>query len=705
MQKKSSFDFAIIPRDDLKQALRLRRFFMAFTAYIICAFLCYFAYFAGFVAWEAFLGWGIFATIINVSIYIFLRTGLNLKMADPSLTVIQMCAAIVMVMYVMLFANESRALWLLIYVIILLFGIFRLNTREFLYVSLFTLLTYGGVIAYLHFYRPQGVNFHMEYLQWAVLAGILALFSVIGGDISGLRANLSKSRSTIKQMTDNMQDVIFVMDMNLNYTYISPSVEILRGYTPEEVMKQTPLEAMTPFSLELASRMLSEVMEREKAEYQGDISRTLQLEVKRKDGTTVWTETKFTFIRNENQQPLHIVGVMRDITERKKAESQREAMLEEIRRAEEKYRSILENIREAYFEVDLAGNFTFVNDSLGRLTMCSREELLGANYTKFSDEEGSKIVYETFHKVYKTGDPTEVFDWPVVRKDGFKGYVEASIMLQKDSAGNPIGFKGVLRDVTERKQAEQELQQARDKLIQAEKLSALGQLSIVVAHEILNPLNIISMELQILQALEGMSSEVQEELKICMLQIDRIVAIAEELKQFAHNPGKKMEQADINSVISHILNIYKSHLRTDEIRTEVHYQRELPKFLMDSKKMEQVILNLISNARAAMAGHEKKVLHITTDWGENYDQARIIVSDTGSGIKREHMSKIFEPFFTTNEQGTGTGLGLYISHDIIRDHGGKIWAENNASGGASFYISLPLKRNGLKKTLNNKERG
>jgi two-component system, cell cycle sensor histidine kinase and response regulator CckA len=693
MQEKSTLNFSIIPVDDPKQALRLRRFFMASAAYIICAFLCYIAYLTGFVKWEAFVGWAIFATLINVFIFIFLRTGLNLKMADPSLTVLQMCAAIVMVMYVMLYANQSRALWLLIYVIILLFGIFRLNTRGFLYVSLFTLLTYGGVILHLHFYRPQGVNFHMEYLQWVVLAGILVLFSVIGGDISGLRANLSKSRSTIKEMTDSMQDVMFVLDMNLNYTYISPSVEILRGYTTEEVMKQTPLEAMTPSSLELAGRMLSEVMDREKTEHQGDISRTLELEVKRKDGTAVWTETKFTFIRGENQQPLHIVGVMRDITERKKAESQREAMLEEIRRAEEKYRTILENIREAYFEVDLSGNFTFFNDSLCRMTGCSKEELTGTNYAKFSNEENSKIVFRTFNKVYQTGKTTEAFDWPIFTGNGAKGYIEASILLRNDSAGNPIGFKGVLRDVTERKRAEEELQKARDKLVQAEKLSALGQLSIVVAHEILNPLNIISMELQILQALEGMPPEVQEELKICMLQIDRIVAIAEELKQFARSPEQKMEMANINSVIAHVLNIYKSRLRTDEIKTEVKYQQELPEFPMDSKKMEQVILNLISNAGEAMAGRENKVLRMTTDWGEDREQAMIMVADTGSGIQEEYLPKIFDPFFTTKGQGKGTGLGLYISHDIIRAHGGKIWAENNESGGASFYISLPLKRN------------
>lgn len=453
MKKKALINFitfSIIPKDDPKQALRIRRFLMAFAAYVICAFLCYFAYIAGFVKWEAIVGWATCAAIINITLYIFFRTGLNLKMADPSLTAIQMCAAILMVMYVMFLANESRGVLLMIYVIILLFGIFRLNTRGFLYVSIFTLLTYGGVIVQLHIFRPQGVNFHMEYLQWVVLAGVLVLFSVIGGYISGLRTKISKDRSTIQRMTDNIHDVIFVLDMNMNYTYVSPSVKILRGYEPEEVLKQKPLDAFTPSSLDLAMRSLSEFMELGKLEHKEDISRTLQLEIRRKDGTTVWTESKVSFIRDKNQRPVGILGVMRDITERKQAE-------ELIRQGEEKYRTILESIQEGYFEVDLNGNFTFCNDSMSRLTGHSKEELLGMNHKQFTNEETAKEVFHAFNEVYETEEPSKGFDWQIIRKNGVEGYIEASVTLQKDSSGKPTGFKGMVRDITERKRMEQQL--------------------------------------------------------------------------------------------------------------------------------------------------------------------------------------------------------------------------------------------------------
>jgi diguanylate cyclase (GGDEF)-like protein/PAS domain S-box-containing protein len=347
-------------------------------------------------------------------------------------------------------ANEARGVILLIYVIILLFGIFRLNTRGFLYVSIFTLLTYGGVIAQLHVFRPQGVNFNMEYLQWVVLALILVIFSIIGGYISGLRTKISKDRSTIQRMTDNIHDVIFVLDMNLNYTYVSPSVKVLRGYEPEEVLKQTPFDAIMPSSLDLAMRTLSEFMELGKLEHKEDIFRTLQLEIRRKDGTTVWTETKFSFIRDKNQRTLHILGVMRDITERKQTE-------EVIRRGEEKYRTILESIQEAYFEVDLTGNFTFCNDSMCRLTGCSKEELVGMNHNQFTSKETAKEVFQAFNKVYTTGEPSKAFDWQVIRKDGVELFIEASVTLQKDSSGKTTGFKGMIRDITERKRMEQQL--------------------------------------------------------------------------------------------------------------------------------------------------------------------------------------------------------------------------------------------------------
>jgi len=161
----------------------------------------------------------------------------------------------------------------------------------------------------------------------------------------------------------------------------------------------------------------------------------------------------FTAISIAIEDNIFIVGMGIDITERKRAE-------EALRNSEEKYRSILENIQEGYYEIDLAGNLTFFNDSLCRITGYSKEELMGSNYRQYEDKGSFKRIFQAYNKVYITGEPIEGLDRELIRKDGTKRYGESSISLQKDSSGKPIGFRGLARDVTERKKMEEDLRQS-----------------------------------------------------------------------------------------------------------------------------------------------------------------------------------------------------------------------------------------------------
>lgn len=128
-----------------------------------------------------------------------------------------------------------------------------------------------------------------------------------------------------------------------------------------------------------------------------------------------------------------------------------------------KYRSILENIEDGYYEVDIAGNFTFFNNSVCRILGYSKEELTGMNHRRYTDKENAKLLFQTFNHVYKTGRPTKGFDWQVIRKDGSTRYIEASVSLLKDHTERPIGFGGIIRDVTERKQMEEILRDEEQK--------------------------------------------------------------------------------------------------------------------------------------------------------------------------------------------------------------------------------------------------
>ena len=158
----------------------------------------------------------------------------------------------------------------------------------------------------------------------------------------------------------------------------------------------------------------------------------------------------------------------------RQAESQMEVTLESLRQSEKKYRNILENMQEGYFEVDLAGNFTFFNDTVCRVLGYSKEELMGMNSRQYTDKDDVERVSHAYKKVYKTGEPNKEFGWQITRKDGAKRYIEGSISLQKDSSGKPIGFRGIVRDITERKRVEDALRKSEERYRDLVKYASVG---------------------------------------------------------------------------------------------------------------------------------------------------------------------------------------------------------------------------------------
>jgi diguanylate cyclase (GGDEF)-like protein/PAS domain S-box-containing protein len=140
-----------------------------------------------------------------------------------------------------------------------------------------------------------------------------------------------------------------------------------------------------------------------------------------------------------------------------KAKNRQKQMEEVLRQSEQKHRTILENIEDGYYEVDIKGNFTFFNDSICRILGYPQKEMMGMNNWQYTDKEHSRILFQTFNKVYSTGKPAKEFDWQIIRKDGTKRYIEVSVSLQRNSSGKPIGFRGIARDITERKMLEAEI--------------------------------------------------------------------------------------------------------------------------------------------------------------------------------------------------------------------------------------------------------
>jgi PAS domain S-box-containing protein len=404
------------------------------------------------------------------------------------------------------------------------------------------------------------------------------------------------------------------------------------------------------------------------------------------------------------------IEVVEDITERKRAE-------EAHKESEDRFRIILESIEDGYYEVDLAGNLTFFNDSQCKILGYPRDELTGMSYKHFAVEEDSRKTYQAINRVYATGIPA-IMDHGIRRKDGIKRYVQTSMSLMKDAQGQPIGFRGILRDITERKKMEEErarlieelqktnkellksnqdLKESTLQLVQSDKMSALGELTAGVAHELNQPLNGIKIVSQsLLRDIEKDRLEqdkLGEELTEIVNQVNKMAEIIDHMRIFTRkSEGMPEEMIDLNTVIEGPFKLLNQQLKSHNIEVVTELAPALPRVTGDPIRLEQVFMNLITNARKAMdgCGKENKRIEIRTYKVDNRKEVAAEVKDNGIGIPEDLRDKIFQPFFTTTDPGKGTGLGLSVSGKIVEEHGGRIELESEEGKGSTFRVILPI---------------
>jgi PAS domain S-box-containing protein len=391
-----------------------------------------------------------------------------------------------------------------------------------------------------------------------------------------------------------------------------------------------------------------------------------------------------------------ILLAIEDITERRQTEN------ELMRAKEEAFRSIFDNAGDGILLADIGSKkFYLGNRSICQMLGYSTEEIKDLGVMDIHPEKDIPYAIDHFERMAK-GESSLFQDLPLKRKDGMVLYADVSGTIV--TVGDKQYLMGFFHDITERKRAEEnllktleELRESKDMLVQSEKLAAVGYLSAGVAHEILNPINIISMRLQLLEALGDMPDHFFDTLRICQEQIDRIVKITKDLNEFSRIAAAEYFLADLNELIKHIMEMTAPRFKVDKVNASLNLSEDLPAVSIDKSRIEQVLLNLINNAIDAMEGKEKKILSITSSKEETREGKaviRIAIADNGTGVKDEAINKIFDPFYTTKVVGNGTGLGLSITHGIVQDHKGRIWVENNELGGATFIVELPLGKQG-----------
>ncbi len=382
---------------------------------------------------------------------------------------------------------------------------------------------------------------------------------------------------------------------------------------------------------------------------------------------------------------------------------------QKLQESEEKYRTILESIEDGYFEVDLAGNFTFFNESTCKIIGYPRNEMMGMNNRQYMDAENAQKVYRTFNNVYHTGKPAKSLDWKLIRKDKTERFVETLVSLVKDKDGQPVGFRGIARDVTDRIRAEEERKRLVAQLHQAQKMEAIGTLAGGVAHDLNNVLSgLVSYPELILLDLPK-DSPLRKPVLTIQKSGEKASAIVQDLLTLARRGVAISEVVNLNHIISEYLkspehqNI-KIFYPVAEI--EVNLASNLLNILGSPVHLSKTVMNIVANAAEAMPEGGK--IRIATenryldkpirgyDDIEEGDYVILKVSDCGIGISPEDIDRIFEPFYTKKVMGrSGTGLGMAVVWGTVKDHKGYIDIQSTIGKGTTFTLYFPVTRKTL----------
>jgi len=497
---------------------------------------------------------------------------------------------------------------------------------------------------------------------------------------------LRRSEERYRLLAENISDVIGLYDMDLHAVYISPSVLQLSGYTPDEVIARPMIEQLAPGSRDLAVRVFQEEMKLERSG-RGDParSRTLEFELICKDGRTVWTESKLSAVRDSSGSPTGFIAVSRDITERKRVEA-------ELQETTETLRTIIDVSVLPIVAADQDLRITLWNNAAVQLFGWTAQEVLGKPLPTIPDDRraefeqaqvrsraGTDIIYETQRR----------------RKDGTLVDVLRSSAPFFDVNGEVVGGMAIFVDITERKQLEEQLRHAA-------KMEGIGRLAGGIAHDFNNLLTVINGRSYILLSQLPAGNAMRRDLLLIQQSGDRAAALTRQLLAFSRKQTLAPAVIDLNEVVAGLKTLLERVLGED-VGLIMDLDPAVSDVTADPGQIEQVIVNIVANARDAMREGGQLTLetrHVDVDAGYARQKAELApgryevlsISDTGIGMDAATAARVFEPFFTTKPVGKGTGLGLATAYGIVKQSGGDITVSSEPGAGTTFRIYLPATR-------------
>jgi two-component system, cell cycle sensor histidine kinase and response regulator CckA len=503
---------------------------------------------------------------------------------------------------------------------------------------------------------------------------------IIGRDVTERkRAEEARraSEAELRALFAAMSDVIFVIDGEGRHLKVAPTNPDILYRPPDEVVGKTMRDI---FPEPTASLFLDRIQQALTARHRVSVEYSLNIK-----GRELWFIATIAPM-SENT----VIWVARDITDIREAERA-------LRESEKLYRDTVENANDIIYTVDLNGGYLSVNRAGERIIGYTRDEILQMNFTDIIAPEYLDTVLQNIGKKVAGGGET-VYELEVITKDGRRVMVEInSRLLERE--GVPIAVLGIARDITERKRAEEKLDQIEEQLRQSQKLESIGLLAGGIAHDFNNMLTAINgysdLILRKLNEDDPLRSKIEEIRKAS----ERAGELTYQLLAFSRKQILRPKPLNINEIVSDVSRMLQ-RLIGEDIDMRAILNERLGQVETDRGQITQVLMNLAVNARDAMPRGGK--LTIETDnvlLDEVYVQQHatvtpgryvmLAVSDTGIGMDAETRERIFEPFFTTKEVGAGTGMGLATVYGIVKQSGGHIWVYSELNQGTTFKIYLP----------------
>ncbi len=384
-------------------------------------------------------------------------------------------------------------------------------------------------------------------------------------------------------------------------------------------------------------------------------------------------------IFDDKGEVIHTVHLAKDITERKRAE-------EALRDGEERYRAIFSEARDGIVLIDgETGYIVDCNPEFERETGRRIEQLKKMRIWELRPSEKMEMGRQNFYEVEarETGGGGEV---EYQRPDG--EIVPVEFAAKRVTIRGRKYHQSMVRDMTERKQAEEREKQLQQELNLASRLASIGEMASGIAHEINNPLTSVIGFSQLLMG-RDIPGDIRDDLEVINTEAQRVAKIISGLLAFAHQRRTGREYVDIDDIVSRVLELRSYQMEVNNIQVFTRLAPDLPRTMADASQLEQVFLNIILNAEKAMVtAHNGGKLLVKTR--RINGSIRVSFADNGPGISQENLDKVFDPFFTTREVGDGTGLGLSICHGIVAAYNGRIYAESKLGKGATFVVELPI---------------